>query len=108
MHAISYSKDAEADRTLLRDVLGFPHIDAGGGHLMFRLPPAEAAVRPSDENDRHEIFLMCDDVEAVVSALAARGGPCDPFSTPGWGKLTRIHLPGGGSQGLYLPRHARP
>ena len=108
VHVILYSKDADADRALLRDVLGFPHIDAGGGHLIFRLPTAEAAVHPSDENDRHEVYLMCDDVDAAVRALTARGIACDPFSTPSWGKLTRIHLPGGGSLGLYQPRHARP
>jgi hypothetical protein len=107
-HIVIYSRDAEADRNLLKEVLGFPHVDVGHGWLIFRLPPAEAAVHPSDENDRHELFLMCDDVEAAVETLRARGVACEPFSTPGWGKVTRIRLPGGGTLGLYEPRHARP
>ncbi|WP_304166226.1 VOC family protein [Phenylobacterium aquaticum] len=107
-HIVIYSKDAEADRALLKDVLEFPYVDVGHDWLIFRLPPAEAAVHPSDENDRHELFLMCDDVEGAVRKLKARGVPCDPFSTQRWGQATRIRLPGGGSLGLYEPRHARP
>ncbi len=107
-HIIIYSTDAEADRALLGDVLELDHIDVGHGWLLFKLPPAEAAVHPSDENDRHELYLMCDDVEGAVRRLNVRGVPCDPFSTQGWGRSTRIHLPGGGRLGLYEPRHARP
>jgi len=107
-HIIIYSKDAEADRALLRDALGFPHLDVGHGWLIFRLPPAEAAVHPSEENDRHELYLMCDDVEGAVKKLNARGVACEPFTTQGWGIATRMRLPGGGTLGLYEPRHARP
>lgn len=106
-HVIIYSKDAEADRAFLRDVLGFSHVDVGHGWLLFKLPPAEMAVHPSDENDRHELFLMCDDVEGAVKKLKASGAPCEPFSAQGWGKSTRITLPGGGGLGLYEPRHQR-
>jgi len=106
-HVIIYSKDAEADRNFLRDVLEFPYVDVGHDWLIFRLPQAEAAVHPSDENDKHELFLMCDDVEGTVRTLAAKGVACDPFSNQGWGKSTRIRLPGGGALGLYEPRHAR-
>lgn len=107
-HIIIYSKDAGADREVLKTALDLPHVDVGHDWLIFRLPPAEAAVHPSDENDRHELFLMCDDVEGAVRKLNARGVACDPFSTQGWGRSTRIRLPGGGSLGLYEPRHARP
>ena len=107
-HIVIYSKDAVADRNLLKDVLEFPYVDVGHDWLIFRLPPSEAAVHPSDENDRHELFLMCDDVEATVEALEARGVACEPLSTQGWGKSTRLRLPGGGMLGLYQPRHARP
>lgn len=107
-HIIIYSKDAAADREVLKTALDLPHVDVGHDWLIFRLPPAEAAVHPSDENDRHELFLMCDDVEGAVRKLNARGVACDPFSTQGWGRSTRIRLPGGGSLGLYEPRHARP
>ena len=70
-HSIIYSKDAEADRAFLCDVLKFPYVDVGHGWLIFGLPPAEVAVHPGEENDRHEFYLMCDDVEAVVAELSA-------------------------------------
>ena len=107
-HAIVYSTDGDADRAFLRDVLGFPHVDAGGGWLVFRLPPAEVAVHPSDENDVHELYLMTDDVEALVASLRARGFDTTPISQQGWGLLTHVTLPGGGKLGIYEPRHARP
>jgi len=107
-HVIIYSKDADADLALLRDVLAFPHVDAGHGHIIFRLPPAEAAVHPSDENGRHELYLMCDDVEAAIRQLEAHGVACKPVADRGWGLLTELRLPGGGALGLYEPRHPRP
>ena len=107
-HLVIYSKDAEADRAFLKDVLSFPHVDVGHGWLLFRLPETEAAVHPSDQNDKQELFLMCDDLEGTVETLVAKGVACEPFTTQGWGRMTRLTLPGGGGLGLYEPRHARP
>jgi len=107
-HSIIYSKDPDADRALLRDVLGLPHVDVGDGWLIFGLPPAEVAVHPSDENDVHEFYLMTDDVEALRADLQGRGIACAPVRSLGWGLLTQIPLPGGGKIGVYQPRHARP
>lgn len=107
-HTILYSTNAEADRAFLRDVLGFPHTDAGGGWLIFALPASELAVHPAEKNDRHELYLMCDDAKKFVERMGARGVACDPLSDQGWGVLTRITLPGGGRIGVYEPRHARP
>ena len=107
-HSIVYSRDPEADRAFLRDALGMPHVDAGEGWLIFGLPPAEVAVHPSDENDVHEFYLMCDDVEAFVAQMKARGVECGAVQSMGWGRLTQITLPGGGRLGVYQPRHARP
>lgn len=107
-HSIIYSKDPDADRALLRDVLGLPHVDVGDGWLIFGLPPAEVAVHPSDENDVHEFYLMTDDVEALRADLKGRGIACAPVQSLGWGLLTQIPLPGGGKIGVYQPRHARP
>ena len=107
-HIVIYSKDVEADRAFLRDVLKFPFIDARGGWLIFKLPPSEVAVHPSDENDCHEFFLMTDDLDAEMAALGKAGASCEAPSQLGWGRLTRIRLPGGGTLGLYQPRHARP
>ena len=107
-HAIIYSKDAEADRAFLRDVLKFPGVDVGGGWLIFGLPPAELAVHPAEDSGRQEIYLMCEDVTALVAALAARGVACGPITDQRWGLLTQVTLPGGGTLGVYEPRHARP
>jgi hypothetical protein len=107
-HSIIYSSDPEADRGFLRDVLGLPHVDVGEGWLIFGLPPAEVAVHPGDENDVHELFLMCDDVEAFVRQMKKRGVACGPVQNQGWGLLTNLTLPGGGKLGVYQPRHARP
>jgi catechol 2,3-dioxygenase-like lactoylglutathione lyase family enzyme len=107
-HIIIYSSDAEADRVFLRDVLGFRHIDAGGGWLIFKLPPAEVAVHPAEGDAKHELFLMCDDVEATVAELTAEGVEfAEPISDQGWGLMTSIRLPGGGQVGLYQPRHEK-
>ena len=107
-HVVIYSADAEADRALLRDVLELPFVDVGHGWLLFRLPPAEAAVHPSDQNDKHELWLMCDDVEDAIGKLGAHGVVCEPLGVQNWGRTTRLRLPGGGTLGLYEPRHARP
>jgi catechol 2,3-dioxygenase-like lactoylglutathione lyase family enzyme len=105
-HVIVYSRDADADRAFFRDVLDFPHVDAGGAWLIFKLPPGEVAVHPSDAPS-HELYLMCDDVNATIEQLAAKGVTCEPVSDQGWGLLTSIRLPGGGQLGLYQPRHPK-
>ncbi len=106
MHTVIYSKDADADRAFFRDALGFSSIDAGGGWLIFAAPPAEIALHPAELNDRQELFLMCDNVDAQIAELAHKGVACAPISDEGWGRLTTISLPGGGKLGLYEPRHA--
>jgi hypothetical protein len=105
-HVIVYSRDADADRAFFRDVLEYPHVDAGGGWLIFKLPPGEAAVHPADAPS-YELYLMCDDVNATVEQLAAKGVSCGEVSDQGWGLLTSIRLPGGGDLGLYEPRHPK-
>lgn len=107
-HVVIYSTNPGADRALLRDVFKFPHVDAGEGWLIFALPPAEVAVHPSDQNDIHEFYLMCDDVEALTADLRRRKIACTPVQDLSWGRLTHISLPGGGKLGVYEPRHARP
>ena len=104
-HVIVYSKDGEADRQFLRDVLGFSSVDAGHGWLIFALPPAELAVHLAEENGKHELYLMCDDLQAEIAALAAKGVQCSEVHNERWGSITKIGLPGGGTVGLYQPRH---
>jgi hypothetical protein len=93
---------------ILRDTLKLPHVDVGGGWLIFGLPPAEIAVHPSEGNDVQELYLMCDDVEAFTLEMKRRGVAVSPVQDEGWGILTQLTLPGGGKLGVYQPRHARP
>ena len=104
-HVVLYSKNADADRNFFRDILGFRSVDAGHGWLIFALPPGEAAFHPSEGDSRHEMYLLCDDLEAEISSLAKKGVPCSAVKEERWGSITQIQLPGGGRLGLYQPRH---
>ena len=106
-HSIIYSAKPDEDRAFLRDVLKLPFVDVGHGWLIFALPPAEVAVHPAQGNDGHELYLMCDDIEAFVREMDTQGIAHSPIETLGWGILTRITLPGGRTIGVYQPRHAR-
>jgi catechol 2,3-dioxygenase-like lactoylglutathione lyase family enzyme len=104
-HVIVYSKDAEADRAFFRDVLGFASVDAGHGWLIFALPPAEAAFHPAPDNNRHELYFMCEDLGAEITALETKGVRCSTVVEERWGSITNVSLPGGGVIGLYQPKH---
>jgi len=112
-HILLYTHDADADRAFLRDVLGFPSVDVGGGWLIFSLPPAEAAVHPAEEGPsdvahgttRAELYLMCDDLRATMDDLAAKGVRCTDVHEERWGIRTTIALPSGSELGLYQPKH---
>jgi catechol 2,3-dioxygenase-like lactoylglutathione lyase family enzyme len=108
-HAVIFSKDAEGLRAFFRDALGFPSVDAGGGWLIFALPPAELAAHPTDDDSHHELYLMCDDVHATVADLRSKGVELsEQISEEPFGLMTSIKLPGGGELGLYEPRHSSP
>jgi len=104
-HVIVYSKDATADRAFLGEVLGLSSVDAGGGWLIFALPPAEAAVHPTEELGRHELYFVCNDLKAEISALREKGARCSEVQEARWGSITHIQLPGGSEVGLYQPKH---
>jgi predicted enzyme related to lactoylglutathione lyase len=109
VHAIVFSRDAEAVRAFFRDVLGFTSVDAGGGWLIFALPPAELAAHPTEGDGHQELYLMCDDVEPTVRELQEKGAElARPISDEGFGLVTSLKLPGGGELGLYEPRHPSP
>ena len=107
-HVIIYSKDAEADRAFFRDVLKYESVDAGHGWLIFALPPSELAVHASDENDTHELFLMCDDVHALIAEMKKKKVKCSSVEEQRWGSITRLAPPGGGTLGVYQPKHPSP
>ena len=107
-HVIVYSADAEADRAFFREVLGFSSVDAGQGWLIFALPPAELAVHPAEDDVRHELYFMCEDLSKEIQALRRDGVTCSEVEEARWGSVTRIRLPGGGEVGLYQPKHPSP
>jgi catechol 2,3-dioxygenase-like lactoylglutathione lyase family enzyme len=104
-HVVVYTQNADADRAFFRDVLGMAAVDAGGGWLIFALPPAEVAFHPAKKNDLHQLYLMCEDLSATVKELEGHGVRCDEPSEEGWGIITQVHLPGSGRLGLYQPKH---
>ena len=109
MHAIVYSPEAEKVRAFFADVLRMPSVDAGGGWLIFALPPAELAVHPAIAEPRHELHLMCDDIEATLAELRDRGVEvARDVSDQGWGLLAAIRLPDGSDFPIYEPRHPSP
>ena len=109
VHAVVFSEDAEAARRFFAEVLELESVDAGGGWLIFALPPAELAAHPSDEGGRQQLYLMCDDLHATIAELEAKGvEPCAPATEERWGLVTAIPIPGGGELGLYEPRHPSP
>ena len=107
MHIVIYTRHPEADRAFFRDVLRFPSVDAGDGWLIFAAPPSEIACHPAG-NDKHEVYLLCDDVHAEIARLGEMSIKCDAVTTEAWGLRTMVRLPGGGHLGLYQPRHPRP
>jgi catechol 2,3-dioxygenase-like lactoylglutathione lyase family enzyme len=106
-HTIVFADDAAAARTFFADVLGLRAVDAGGGWLIFALPPGELACHPAEgDSGRHELYLMCDDLEATMADLAAKGVEfVAPVSDERWGRVTRMRVPGGAELGLYEPSH---
>ena len=107
-HTIIYSTDAVADREFFRSVLGLDHVDAGGGWLIFALPPGEVAFHPHEAERAHELYLMCEDIGATRAQLLQAGVACREPVDEGWGLLSSFDLPGGSSIGFYQPRHDRP
>jgi len=107
IHALLYTKEAEAVRAFFKDVLGFSGVDAGEGWLIFALPPAELGIHPTDDEENStEMYLMCDDIRATVAELERKGVEItSEIADRGWGLVTTLRLPGGGELGMYEPRH---
>lgn len=107
-HIMLESTNDNADRKFLTEVLKLDSINAGGGYMIFGIPPAEVSIHGSERNDVHKLYFMCDDIAAFTGDMTRHG---IAFSTPerqGWGTVTEITLPGGGRLGVYQPRHERP
>ncbi|MGH2685219.1 MAG: VOC family protein [Actinomycetota bacterium] len=111
VHALLYTSEPEAVRAILRDVFEWDNIDGGGGWLIFRLPPAELGVHPTEGDTagmgpHHELTLMCDDLEATIGELRGRGVTVEGEpDDQGFGIVVRLVLPGNLPVLLYEPRH---
>ncbi len=107
-HVMIFTRDEAGDRAFLRDVLEIPCIDSGGGWLIFKLPPTELGVHEHASNDLHQLYLICDGLDATIARLGEKGVTCGEIMTASWGRATSVPLPGGGKIGLYEAHHARP
>ncbi len=106
-HVVLFTDAVEATRDFLRDALRLPSVDAGGGWLIFALPPAEVAVHPADRAS-HELYLMCDDLAATMARLQAAGATFGPVQDERWGRVAVMTMPGGAQLPLYQPSHPSP
>ncbi len=112
VHTMFYSSQPEALRAFLRDKLGLPATDVGGGWLILDLPEADMGVHPADEDEApsgtHDISFYCDDVEKTVAELKAKGVEfTEPVTDRGYGLVTHFRVPGGFAVQLYQPRYAK-
>jgi predicted enzyme related to lactoylglutathione lyase len=106
VHALIYTKQPDAVRAFFNDVVGSPHVDAGRGWLIFALPPAELGIHPAEDDESHELYLMCDDIDRTLADLATKGvKAAGEISDQGWGRVTSITIADGVTIGLYEPRH---
>lgn len=106
-HVMVQSSNDVADKAFFKDVLKLPNVDAGGGFLLFGVPPTEIAVHEG-RGGAHELFLMCENIESFLAEMSKRGISSTPAQNQGWGILSQITLPGGGALGVYQPLHKRP
>jgi hypothetical protein len=107
-HSIIYSKKPEQDRAFMRDVLKLPYVDSGDRWLIFGLPPTEVAFHDSTKNNLEEFYLICDDIEDLITQMRKHKVRCSPVQRRPWGLLTKLKLPGGGNLKIYQPLHLRP
>jgi catechol 2,3-dioxygenase-like lactoylglutathione lyase family enzyme len=107
-HVMIFTRDEAADRAFFRDVMEISCIDSGGGWLIFKLPPAELGIHGGERNDFHQLYLMCDDLDAEIERLSTKGVACSEAKSASWGRFTGVPLPGGGTIGLYEAHHKRP
>jgi catechol 2,3-dioxygenase-like lactoylglutathione lyase family enzyme len=110
-HMLLYTSEPDAVRAIFRDVFSFEFVDTGHDWLIFALPPAELGVHPGegptfDAGVRHQLTFMCDDLDATIDELRAKGIVIEGEpENEGWGITTTMVLPGGLDVMLYQPRH---
>jgi predicted enzyme related to lactoylglutathione lyase len=114
IHTLVYADDAEAARAFFRDVVRWPHVDTGGGWLIFKTGPSEMGVHPTSQGDwsthqKHEISFVCDDLDATMEDLKSRGATfAGEVVELDFGKTVQLEVPGGPQVMLYEPRYDPP
>ena len=118
LHTLVYAYDPDAARAFFRDVLGLPGTDTGGGWVIFKTGPSEMGVHPSSwEHEgrtgstaqQFDVSLMCDDLDATMAELTAKGVEfVGDVKDEGWGVTTQLKVPGAGEMMLYQPRYDPP
>ncbi len=106
VHALFYTTDAEAARAFIRDKLGLPYVDTGGGWLIFDTPEGDIGCHPSDR-PFHAVSFYCDDLDSTIAELGRKGVRFTPVKEEEWGRVTTFELPGGGPIQLYQPKYAK-
>jgi hypothetical protein len=105
LHGLIYTSQPEEARAFLRDRVGLPAFDSGGGWLIFDLPSADLGCHPS-ERAFHEVSFSCDDIDAAMAEMTARGVRFNgPVREEEWGRVTSFDVPGGGPVLLYQPKY---
>ncbi len=107
-HVMIYSANAEADRAFFRDVFEMKTVDAGGGWLIFAVPPTELGIHPAATGGKTDFYLMTPDLDAFEAKMASAGAAVMPAMEEGWGRAVNVTLPSGMTMGVYQPRHAHP
>ena len=112
VHTMFYTSEPEALRAFLRDKLGFPATDVGGGWLIFDLPEADMGCHPTDPGSppsgTHAISFYCDDLHETVAELKSRGVEfVDDVSDQGYGLTIHFQVPGGFTVELYQPHYEK-
>ena len=106
VHALFHTTDPEGARAFIRDKLGLPYTDTGGGWLIFDTPEGDIGCHPSD-SAFHNISFYCDNIDATISELSAKGVEFTPIEEEAWGRVTTFQLPGGGPVQLYQPKYTK-
>lgn len=108
-HVVIASKDPKADQKFFREAFGLESVDAGGGYIIFGLPQSEASVHETDGTiPHHELYFLCDDIEAFRASMSEKGIWCGGVQDTGWGRLVKLTTPSGADLQVYQPRHSRP
>lgn len=109
IHGMFYSSQPEELRAFLRDVLGLPCTDVGGGWLIYDLESADMGVHPTDHpgsppSGTHSVAFHTQDLASTVAELRRRGVVfATEIEDRGYGLVVELVMPGGVRVEIYQP-----